>query len=379
MRRALQSAPAAVRASRTYLRALFVLVGAALALALGVVDVTVVAVAVRAGVATWAVVVIGIVLVGGPLMVGVVPAVRQVEGVAAQTLLAVRLGDGPLGPAVGWAQRRRTLAWFVLHVLAGAVVVAAVIGVVVVRGGVWTAVAAAATLVGTLALGGALARLAPLLLGPSAAERLRADAARATERNRIARELHDSIGHALSLVTMQASAARKMINRDPDYTARALDTIETTSRRAVADLDHMLGLLRDDPQRPATTAPAPRLEGVDGLLDAARSAGLTVDAQRRGPLADVPALVSREAYRIVQEGLTNALKYSADGTATLRLAVAADVLDIEVTNPTRPGRARRAGRGLRGIEERAATLRGNASVGEANGQWRLSVALPTGS
>ena len=89
-------------------------------------------------------------------------------------------------------------------------------------------------------------------LGPSSAERLErleADAARANERNRLAREVHDSIGHALSLVTVQASAARKLIGRNPGFAEEALETIETTSRRAVADLDHMLGLLRQEPPR----------------------------------------------------------------------------------------------------------------------------------
>ena len=150
-----------------------------------------------------------------------------------------------------------------------------------------------------------LARLAPVLLGPSYAERLerlQRDATRAAERTRIARELHDSIGHALSLATVQASAARKLIGRDPAFVEAALETIETTTRRAVADLDYVLGLLRDDTQLPAETTPAPDLGSLDGLLTAARSAGLTVVSTVSGELSRLPLLVSREAYRIVQEG-----------------------------------------------------------------------------
>ena len=96
------------------------------------------------------------------------------------------------------------------------------------------------------------------LLGPSYAERLErleADAARATERNRIAREIHDSVGHALSVVTIQASAARKLIERDPGFAADALATIETASRRAAAELDDMLSLLRYETRSPAAPAP----------------------------------------------------------------------------------------------------------------------------
>ena len=305
------SARSVTLGSRTYLlRSLFVLIGAALALALGVADFTLLVLAVDADTPIWAVVLIGLVIVGGPLSVGALPAVRQVEGVAAQTLLVVRFGDGPPGPAVGWRQRRRTLGWFLVHVGTGVAVVGAVIGDIALSGSWWTVPAVVATLLVVVILGRLLAALAPVLLGPSYAERLAAVAARATERNRIARELHDSIGHALSLVTVQASAARKVIGHDPGFAEQALGTIENTSRRAMADLDHMLGLLRDDPRRPRATTPVPHLDSLDELIDAARSAGLTVQVSRSGALSDLPVLVSREAYRVVQEGLTNALKHA---------------------------------------------------------------------
>ena len=174
------------------------------------------------------------------------------------------------------------------------------------------------------------------MLGPSSAERLErleADAARANERNRLAREIHDSIGHALSLVTVQASAARKLIGRNPGFAEEALETIETTSRRAVADLDHLLGLLRQEPPRGAPPAPAPDLASLGGLITAARSAGLTVEQATSGDLSRLPVLVSQEAYRIVQEGLTNALKYSADGTAVLSMSLRTGTLEIQLTNP----------------------------------------------
>jgi DNA-binding NarL/FixJ family response regulator len=236
----LRPAQALLLVSESYLRAVFVLVGAALALALGIVDFTILSLVAEAGAPAWATAVIGVVLVGGPLLMGLVPAVRQVEGVAVQGLLVVEFPDGLPGPATGWPQRRRTEAWFLLHVVTGAVVVAAVVGLIALGGSWWTVPAAAATLLGTLLIGRFLAWLGPVLLGPSYAERLRRledDAARATERNRIAREIHDSVGHALSVVTVQASAARKVIERDPGFAANALATIETTSRRAAAELD----------------------------------------------------------------------------------------------------------------------------------------------
>jgi signal transduction histidine kinase len=382
VRSVLRSLPVLLLAAQSYLRVVFILIGAGLALALGIADFTVLSLASSAGTPPWAVALIGVVLVGGPLLVGVVPAVRQIEGAAVQTLLAVQFRDGPPGPALSWSQRRRTLGWFLLHLMTGALAAAGVIGLIGLAGSWWTIPAAAAVVLGTLLLGWLLARLAPALLGPSYAERLErleADTARANERNRLAREIHDSIGHALSLVTVQASAARKLIGRDPAFAEQALETIETTSRGAVADLDHLLGLLRQERPRSAPPSPAPDLTSLDGLLTAARSAGLTVEQIMSGDLSRLPVLVSQEAYRIVQEGLTNALKYSADGTAVLSMSLHTDTLEIQLTNPARGLRVTRAGRGLRGIGERAATLGGTTTASDHDGRWTLSVALPAGT
>jgi len=375
----LRSAQSLLLAPESYLRAVFVLVGAALALALGIAGFTLLSLAAEAGTPAWATALIGVVLVGGPLLAGVVPAVRQVEGVAVQSLLVVEFPDGLPGPATGWPQRRRTLAWFLLHMGTGAVVVAAVLGLIALAGSWWTVPAAAATLLGTLLAGRFLAWLGPVLLGPSYAERLQrleADAARAAERNRIAREIHDSVGHALSVVTVQASAARKLIGRDPGFAEKALVTIETASRRAAAELDQMLGLLRDETKHPA--APAPGLGSLGELVAGARPAGLTIDPTVSGDLSRLPSLVSQEAYRIVQEGLTNALKYSADGTAMLDVSLGGDALGIRLSNPAGGRRPARAGRGLRGIDERAAALGGTATASADGGRWVLCVALPVG-
>ncbi len=188
----LRSLSVLLLAAQSYLRVVFVLVGAALALALGIADFTVLSLASMAGVPPWAVALIGVVLVGGPLMVGVVPAVRQIEGAAVQALLVVQFRDGPPGAAVRWSQRWRTLAWVLLHLMTGALVVAGVIGLIGLAGSWWTIPAAAATVLGTLFLGRLLAGLAPRLLGPSYAERLErleADAARTNVIGLLARSM----------------------------------------------------------------------------------------------------------------------------------------------------------------------------------------------
>lgn len=122
--------------------------------------------------------------------------------------------------------------------------------------------------------------------------------------------------------------------------------------------------------------PAPGLGSLDGLLTVASSAGLTVDLTVSGDLSRLPSVVSQEAYRIVQEGLTNALKYSADGTVMLGLSLGSDALDIQLTNPASDRQPAAGGRGLRGINERATALKGATTAAAHNGLWTLSVSLP---
>jgi signal transduction histidine kinase len=193
---------------------------------------------------------------------------------------------------------------------------------------------------------------------------------RLAERNRLARELHDSVGHALTATTLQAGAARAVFDRDPEFARRALAAIEEVGRTAMDDLDRVLGVLRADQD---DRLPGPTLAGLDRLIEDVRRGGveLTAEVQAR-PL---PAAVSREAYRIVQESLTNAAKYG-DGTAALRVVVADEVV-IEVTNPV-AGRARpgTGGRGLAGIRERIRLLGGTLTAGAEDGTWRVAVRIP---
>jgi signal transduction histidine kinase len=213
------------------------------------------------------------------------------------------------------------------------------------------------------------------LLGPSAAERLAALEKRTEqllEHHRIARELHDSIGHALTLAVVQAGAARAA--GDPAFADRALGAIEESGRAALEDLDRVLGVLREA-ERPAGDRPA--LTDADRLLESARGCGAEVEADLTGPLDTVPGPVSREGYRILQEALTNVVRHAGAVPVRVRAEVAKARLVLDVRNPLpAPAPDPGTGSGLRGIRERAALLGGRASTGPHEGEWRVRVELP---
>jgi signal transduction histidine kinase len=217
---------------------------------------------------------------------------------------------------------------------------------------------------------------ATALLGPSAAELTALAERRAAvlaQRNRLARELHDSIGHTLTTSTLHAAAAVDLVETDPAQVRRALGTIEEASRSALEDLDHVLGLLREEP---ATKEPTRTLTEVDVLAVRAREAGLDVRLTVRGPVAALPATVSREGYRIVQEGLTNALRHAGPGDVDVRIEAGPERLEIAVVNTLagtgpRPGR-----RGLAGLAERVEALRGELDAGPDGERWRLTATIP---
>lgn len=231
-------------------------------------------------------------------------------------------------------------------------------------------------LVLVILLGEMITLIGRRLLGPTAAERFSALELRTEqllERTRIARELHDTIGHALTVAVVQAGAARAA--GDPEFTDRALSAIEETGRAALEDLERVLLVLRESGQRPSQR---PTLAEADRLLESARASGATVDAQMIGPLDQLPGPVTQEGYRILQEALTNVLRHCGPVPVQVRIGMVADRLDLEVTNPLpdRPTVMAGSGTGLRGMRERAALLGGEAETGLYKGGWRVRARLP---
>lgn len=335
--------------------------------------------------------------------VGLIPAVRTGEGVQARWMLTPGEPDAgfSLEPSRTWRDRLRTMVWLEVRLVLGVLaafacvwlpvtcygLVRAALGrpggeVPVLRDipGHWAWVLAAP--LPLLALYGAVVGLGRLatavaraLLGPSAAERLAALEERTEqllERTRIARELHDSIGHALTVAVVQAGAARAA--GDPAFTDRALGAIEETGRAALEDLERVLGVLRES-GRPVGGRPA--LTDADRLLESARASGAEIDAEVSGSLESVPGPVSREGYRILQEALTNVLRHAGAVPVRVGVDVTGGRLVLDVRNPLAAGPVGSGGgSGLRGIRERAALLGGRARTGPADGEWQVHVELP---
>jgi signal transduction histidine kinase len=334
---------------------------------------------------------------------GLIPAVRTGEGVQARLLLSPGLRDPAfsVAPATAWRDRLRTVVWLEVRMALGVVTSMACVWLPALayllaglaRGHVphdvpvlaeatphwWYALLVPLPLLAlyglVVGLGAAVTALARRLLGPSAGERLAALEERTEqllERNRIAHELHDSIGHALTVAVVQAGAARAA--GDPAFTDRALAAIEETGRAALEDLERVLGVLRES-ERPVSARPT--LAEADRLLESARASGAKVDAELTGALEAVPGPASREGYRILQEALTNALRHAGSVPVRVRIEVAAGLLSLEVRNPlTARISAPVRGSGLRGIHERAALLGGRASTGPDEGDWQVRAELP---
>ncbi|EMD28940.1 sensor histidine kinase [Amycolatopsis azurea] len=338
------------------------------------------------------------------------PAVRVLEGAAVRELLDDPVPGVTFGPAGSWPVRLRSSAMFLLHVATGCVVSLVSLLVPVAFGfsvaapftgrialstedpitvpkGWASAWIPAAFLLGLVALayavwiaGALLTRCAKSLLGISAAERiaqLEKRTEQLAERNRLARELHDSVGHALSVVTIQAGAARRTLRSDPEFTEQALTAIEDSARAALDDLDHVLGLLREEA---SSRAPQSGLTELSALVEATRLAGAEVTAEVRGDPASVPPVVSREAYRILQECLTNALRHAGKVPVTVHVEAEAELLRLRVANPLGTAAPSRdgGGRGLRGMTERVEVLGGTITAGRADGCWKVEVAVPWG-
>jgi signal transduction histidine kinase len=205
------------------------------------------------------------------------------------------------------------------------------------------------------------------------AERERLLAA-AEERARIARDLHDSVGHAISVIAVRAGAARLRHHREPDRTVAALAAIEELSRHTVAEIDQIVGGLRDD--RPPDAAPI-GLAALDALLAHRAAAGLAVTVETSGTPRPCGDTADQAAYRILQEALTNAARHGS-GTARIGLVFTDTALELTVTNPVpaEPASSRRPGHGLTGMRERATLLGGDLDAGRTGGEFRIRARIP---
>jgi signal transduction histidine kinase len=294
----------------------------------------------------------------------------------------------PLGPtlALYWlaasgdgsrARTQRTLAavaaLLVVHVIAGGVIGAEILFGLLVWGGAW--------------LAGDRSRLRHERMAELEERALRAEReaererrlAAAEERGRIARDLHDSAGHAINVILVHAGAGRLQTDRDPASARQAFETIEDVARETVGEIDQMVRVLREDAGATDEVEPPPGLAAVDGLVERHRAAGLRVTTRFEGDRRPLPPAVDQAAYRILQEALTNAARHG-DGSADLEIAFGTGALVVTVENPLGRDRAARAsgGQGLTGMRERAILLDGDLEAGERDGRFWVRAHLPFG-
>jgi signal transduction histidine kinase len=205
------------------------------------------------------------------------------------------------------------------------------------------------------------------------------------ERDRLAREIHDVIAHSVSVIAVQAGAARAIAEQRPDRAREALAQIEEVSRETMVELRRAIGALRA-PADEAALAPAPGLDDLEALAGKVRDAGVEVQIVREGDLSDVPAAIDVSAYRVVQEALTNTVKHGAPTAARVLVSSDADAVEVVVTDEgPRPG-ARRSvdgdrampsgGHGLVGMRERVAMLGGTFQAGPDGAGFSVRARFP---
>jgi len=224
----------------------------------------------------------------------------------------------------------------------------------------------------------------------AALEEERAEAVRratARERARIARELHDVVTHNVSVMVIQAGAARKILDSEPAQAREALLAVEAGGRAAMTELRHVMGLLTiDSDESEPELAPQPGLSQVEPLVERVRAAGVPVELVVTGAPGPLPDGVDLAAYRVVQEALTNTVKHAAGAPAVVRIDHGADQLSIEVTDAgggasgserTEPSGM---GKGLIGLRERLAVYGGSLQAGpRIRGGYRVEAVIPFGA
>jgi len=302
----------------------------------------------------------------------------------AASALAIRTGLGhnpysaAAATAVGafglgaWGGRRTRLA---ARVLTAAAVLAAAL-VLLTSGGFRQQALPLALLATALGLGEITAA------NRDAAAALAHDA----ERSRFARELHDVLSHQLSAIAVQAGAARLASQRDPGVAVRTVGGIEDIARQGLIELNRIVGALRRDEHEQLDRRPQPRLGDLPDLVDGARAAGLPVRLAVAGQPRSLPPTVELAAYRVVQESLTNALRYARSAPVSVALSYRVDGLDLVVENDAPAGPSGRGAgerpvrggaRGLQGLAERAELLGGSLQAGpRSDGGFSVHAWLP---
>lgn len=207
----------------------------------------------------------------------------------------------------------------------------------------------------------------------------RARAAVAEERARIARELHDVVGHSVSVMTVQAAGVRRLLQPEQEREREALLVVEQAGREALAEMRRLVGVLRRPEESPAL-APQPSLQHVERLIEQARDAGLPVQLRIEGEAKQLPPGIDLTAYRLVQEGLTNAIKHAGATQAEVVVRYGAGDVELVVSDDGRgisDGSAESGGHGLVGMRERVAVYDGELEAGpQPKGGYALRVRLP---
>jgi signal transduction histidine kinase len=209
------------------------------------------------------------------------------------------------------------------------------------------------------------------------AERSELEAKQAVEeeRSRITRELHDVLAHSVSVMTVQASAVRRLLKPEQEREREALLTVEETGRQALAEMRRLLGIMRDNAE-PAARAPQPGIGTLPALVDQIRQSGLPVELTIEGTPVKLPAGVDLSAYRIVQEALTNTLRHAGPAHAWVAVRYGGEDVEIEVANDG-ANNGDGAGHGLVGMRERAALCGGELVSGpREGGGFRIAARLP---
>ncbi len=213
------------------------------------------------------------------------------------------------------------------------------------------------------------------------ARALDAQRAAGDERRRIAREMHDVVAHSVSVMVVQAGGARRILERDPERAVAAAAQIERTGREALAEMRRLLGVLHRDDDEHDARAPQPTMAGVDALVERARAAGLPVELHMEGERRSLPAGLDLAAFRVVQEGLTNALKHADHAPTDVHVRWGAHALELEILDRG-PGPARDRlggddGHGLVGMRERVKLYGGELEAGRRRGGgFRIRAKLP---